>query len=852
MKRITILLICIYWISCTREEITERNYPRVQTDEITNISNEGAIFKGEITSSNVEIIDHGFTWSNTQSFSIAEQVSLGAKVGKGEFEARVERSMAAGTKYYVYAYAKTKNHVVYGDVKAFVSLGSRAPKILSFAPTKALTLDTIRIAGKYFGGKIAGNLVKFDAYQAKVLDSSDTLIVIIVPPLLNKEKSTISVTVLGNIGNSPSQFELAGPDIQSVSKPSIKPCDTLRINGTYFNKSTTQVFVNLNETKCTVISTSANQIKVLVPLFLPTTPEVSLKVKSSNIERIFANKLIYQKPAVINISPLGNVTFRDTITLNGVFPACEKLKLKIGALEVSPITQNFNQVRIIVPTDLSVSQNTVQLTYGDNSFSYQFSFSLAKPVISGITPSTATFGETVTITGKNFNPILSMNRVTVGGIDALLVSANSREIKIKVSNESAGCSTNGVCNILSLYSAGYSIPSSFALKRPIITTIDPATVSKTGVLTIQGENFSPNLDYNFIKLGNSFFKPSSASASQLTLTITDAILNNGNNFISNSVKPDLQILVGTQSGFNGTGTGSLLSNIIPIAFDYRGPWTRRADYLGPALVNTVNFSIEGKTYIGLGVTSPTRTGGSSSFNSQMWEYNSILDSWRRIKDFPGQPRLGSIAFSIGGKGYVGLGFNSVNLNDIWEYDPVVDSWQRIGDFPGASGERSYFFVINDIAYVGSWTFRPLSKTWQKVSNSIPVTSSLTFTDGTNAYFLNERTSELYRLNVSDNSLTKMASLIPTSQFRDFVVASIDNKGYVFNLASDSFYQYNPTNNNWREFKSIGPFINGTGFVANNRFFYGLGQRVTSITSNGLFNYAPQTTLYELDLTYYPK
>lgn len=85
-------------------------------------------------------------------------------------------------------------------------------------------------------------------------------------------------------------------------------------------------------------------------------------------------------------------------------------------------------------------------------------------------------------------------------------------------------------------------------------------------------------------------------------------------------------------------------------------------------------------------------------------------------------RNGGVAFSINGKGYVGLGYDGKNyLKDFWEFDPNgtpnpadypsmpdelkanftnTGSWKRIADYPGDSCRYAVAFVIDNVAYVG--------------------------------------------------------------------------------------------------------------------------------------------------------
>ena len=56
---------------------------------------------------------------------------------------------------------------------------------------------------------------------------------------------------------------------------------------------------------------------------------------------------------------------------------------------------------------------------------------------------------------------------------------------------------------------------------------------------------------------------------------------------------------------------------------------------------------------------------------------------------PSSFRHHASGFSINGKGYLGMGITSsgTNLADWWMYDPIADTWTQKSNFPGTG--RSY-------------------------------------------------------------------------------------------------------------------------------------------------------------------
>lgn len=122
MKIAQFVLSTIIILGCTKEEITPRNYPRVQLVEVSNISITGFSAKADVTYSSVDINDHGFVWGNflRPDVNPSKLVSLGPKDGSGSFSIKMDTTLVVGTMYYIRPYAKSEDHLVYGDERSFM------------------------------------------------------------------------------------------------------------------------------------------------------------------------------------------------------------------------------------------------------------------------------------------------------------------------------------------------------------------------------------------------------------------------------------------------------------------------------------------------------------------------------------------------------------------------------------------------------------------------------------------------------------------------------------------------------------------------------------------------------------
>jgi hypothetical protein len=96
---------------------------------------------------------------------------------------------------------------------------------------------------------------------------------------------------------------------------------------------------------------------------------------------------------------------------------------------------------------------------------------------------------------------------------------------------------------------------------------------------------------------------------------------------------------------------------------------------------------------------------------RLWQYNPATDTWQRRADFPGMARSRGTGFSVGNRGYFGLGtdHDQQGLRDIWQYDPATDRWQYVTDYPGQGNRYLAVMSANKRAYLG-WGYEAQSTT----------------------------------------------------------------------------------------------------------------------------------------------
>lgn len=170
--------------------------------------------------------------------------------------------------------------------------------------------------------------------------------------------------------------------------------------------------------------------------------------------------------------------------------------------------------------------------------------------------------------------------------------------------------------------------------------------------------------------------------------------------------------LGDTTGTGGGGNGGVTVN---------SNWQSVASIPGPARSAAIAFSLNGKGYVGLGEDYP-------GMFSDMYSYDPIANSWTQLDSFPGGARRNSIAFVIGNTAYVGLGYGRGpsggsfgELRDLYKYDESLDAWTSVSSFTGWGADAASVFVINNKAYVltSSYTvfeYDPASDAWTEMGN----------------------------------------------------------------------------------------------------------------------------------------
>ncbi|SOD95842.1 Kelch repeat-containing protein [Spirosoma fluviale] len=239
-----------------------------------------------------------------------------------------------------------------------------------------------------------------------------------------------------------------------------------------------------------------------------------------------------------------------------------------------------------------------------------------------------------------------------------------------------------------------------------------------------------------------------------------------------------------------------------------------------------SFSIGKNGYFGLGFGN---TDGqyriNVTHNDDLWEFNIVAKTWRRVADFKGGKRSGATSFSINGRGYVAFGYSTtcpangvcefIYYDDIWEFNPDTNSWSKVTTYTSSSGIRyAEVFVISSKAYILTGTecleFDPATRSIRKRTASSLGLFGGVFTLNNKGYVLLgdpdiEQNKRVYEYDPKTDVWTRKNDFPGKPRILP-ISFSINGYGYCgsgyqrgnpYQHFRD-FWQYNPTNDKWTQ------------------------------------------------------
>lgn len=287
------------------------------------------------------------------------------------------------------------------------------------------------------------------------------------------------------------------------------------------------------------------------------------------------------------------------------------------------------------------------------------------------------------------------------------------------------------------------------------------------------------------------------------------------------------------------------------AQDNKPVWEKKSDFKGGKLQGAVSFTIGEKNYVCLG-------SDGNQYKKDCWEYDYKTDTWKKLSNFPGDPRILAVVFTIGDKGYVGTGQvdskdGNTGKKDFWEYNPVTDIWLQKADLPADARYGAIGFSIGDKGYVGLgatadkikycndlWEYNPKDNQWSNkavfpdngrvgASAFVINNSAYVLFGGVSSDLIGVTNKDVWEYNPLKNKWQKQVDF-PGVARQGAIAFSVNNKGYVcsgnngFMKYYNDFWEYNTKQNVWKQKPNINfdARYDAISFVINNAVYVGTG------------------------------
>ncbi len=850
------------------DETVHRDYPRITTNSVTNISASGATFVGEILEmGDAPVTEHGFIWSTVSNLNVStdNKVLLGAFNKTGEFKADITTTLVSNYKYYVCAFVQSGEYLVYGTTVTFESLGSKAPTITDFSPKDAGWADTINITGKNFSWVPNYNRVFVGSHLVpNILSVTDTTLRFLLPPTVSEHKNAISIDIVGNVatlkGDSLTFIE---PEFHDYFPKSANWGDTISFYGRYLKCFGEQVGNGIffgSQSAASSFTYEDTVVKILVPyLLLTESSAVSIKLNGYKFSSDTAFTLL--PPVIDSILPKTG-TWGSTVTLYGKFNTTgAQSKVFLNGVQMTFTSLAANAIKFKIPSDLKTESSTITYKSGPFTVESPENFVLVPPEIKYFTPASGCSGTLVKIGGKNFKS--GYTKVSFGTANATFQSINDSVIYCYVPSVA-----NGNCKVnLTAGNTTISSANNFNVTNHTITTVSPTSVSYGDVVTVTGENFKTGMTW---RLGTNSISPISLTSTEAKFTVpytllytplqvsaaftlnsvshtaTSSDLLTLKDFTVSSITPmigkpgDVLVLTGENlnpynlkvefGSVNATLTNATTTGVnVTIPALYNGnyeikisvagksityselfvvngaPWTRLTDI--PFLYNNAcTFDFGEEVYVAVKETSATVR--------SIYHFNSATYGFEKLAGTYTSEIVNPFSCTLNGTGYI-IGPKSTLTMGLEMFDPQLMTWTKLPDYPGKYTTSPIFFADDSVIYAGC---------------GIYVSGSTTY-----GY------RNFYKYSPKTNKWTQLKDCPDTPVASNHIF--IDGRLLV---ADSRLYEYFPATNTWSYIES---YVGNSGYdgkvsVALDGYWYlGLGYYSQDYNSNIFYRLFPATNVW---------
>ena len=353
-------------------------------------------------------------------------------------------------------------------------------QLLSFGPTGAKPLDTLRFIGK--------NLEKVTSIQFTgtnaVVDQKDfkqrsyDLILVIVPRTTEKGYVTLK-TPNGDIVTK-TMLNLKVAAVENTMTAQARPGENITITGEYLNWVTKVTFADKKEVS-TFVSKSESQLVVTVPADAQTGVLILSYKGTDTADVQTKDTLKVTLPVAISFSP-NPVKHNTNLTITGTNLDLAKQVLFTGASKPATSFVSQTATQLVVKVDSATVKGKITLVAASGASTVSTTdLDVAMPTISTMLPSPVAPGSNVTITGTNLDLVKNVSFTGVINAVTSFVSQSATQLVVIVPTGSVtGKITLGIINTGQTVKSANDLPIIGSSVPPIIIYDDAVTSAWNG------------------------------------------------------------------------------------------------------------------------------------------------------------------------------------------------------------------------------------------------------------------------------------------------------------------------------------------------------------------------------------
>ncbi|MFI5160645.1 MAG: IPT/TIG domain-containing protein [Sphingobacteriales bacterium] len=403
----------------------------------------------------------------------------------------------------------------------------------------------------------------------------------------------------------------------------------------------------------------------------------------------------------------------DTITIKGKYFANQGLGVTIGG-QYTYFLATDSVIKFTVPQSLNTLTPTIVLQYTGHADTVGKGFTLNTPVISSFT-STATFRDTITITGDHFGYANNLNEVDLGAIKATIVSSSRKQLKVIIPDNVP--TLNSTLTVKAQLQSVTS-PSPFRIRRPVITSVTQSALTND-LITVTGKYFHPLTGYDALYFEHVSTPANSGTTTQITASLPpgpyprrkvavavkflDTVINWSQDITLKDKWVWVSAMPFAADGALGSFTINNTSYVVAPAVITLAPMVYYLWKFNPADLTWQQINIPFNITYGIMASTASKaylytTGITDNF----WEYDPASNTWTEKATYPAGTRYAATMFTIGAKVYLGLGQgaglyggNNPPDNTLYQYDIASNTWAQKASYPA----DSYIEVLNATSMV---------------------------------------------------------------------------------------------------------------------------------------------------------